>query len=382
MGVAGAGIFGITAALALRQRGYEVTVFDPGPIPHPLAESTDISKIIRLEYGDDEVYTALMEQALERWRTWSAAHLFHETGVMFLRRSPLERGSFEQDSFALLTRRGHRVERLDRSAIGSRFPAWGSDFVEGTYNAQGGWAESGRVVALLADVARDAGVRLAPGTVPTALVEKGGRVVGLRDGEGDAHPSDFVVVAAGAWTQHLLPFMAPHLRSVGQPVFHLAPADAAAFAHERFPVFGADIARTGYYGFPANQDGLVKIANHGPGRPMHPGSADRVVSQPETIALRDFLWRAIPALAAAPIAATRICVYGDTLDQHLWIAPDPDRPGLVVAAGGSGHAFKFAPLLGDLIADALEGRVHPRFRWRPEIAAASGKGEERARHQG
>jgi glycine/D-amino acid oxidase-like deaminating enzyme len=379
--VAGAGIFGITAALALRQRGYDVTVFDPGPLPHPLAESTDISKIVRLEYGDDEVYTALMEKALARWRTWSAASLFHETGVMFLRRSPLEPGSFEHDSFAMLTRRGHAVQRLDGRDIARRFPAWGRGFVEGTYNPQGGWAESGRVVAFLARLAQDAGARLAPGTALARVVEEGGRVVGLQTADGGVHRSDFVLVAAGSWTQHVLPFMAPCLRSVGQPVFHLAPADVAPYAHERFPVFGADIARTGYYGFPANDAGLVKMANHGPGRPMHPGSPERVVTEEETDRLRAFLRDGIPGLAAAPIAATRVCVYGDTVDQHFWIAPDPDRRGLVVAAGGSGHGFKFAPLLGDLIADAVEGQVHPRFRWRPEIAE-QGRGEERARHQG
>ncbi len=379
--VAGAGIFGITAALALRQRGYDVTVFDPGPIPHPLAESTDISKIVRLEYGDDEIYTELMESALARWRTWSASSLFHETGVMFLKRSSLEPGSFEHDSLALLTRRGHAVQRLDRSDIQRRFPAWGSGFVDGTYNPQGGWAESGRVVALLGRLARDAGVVLSPGTALARIVETDGRVVGVQSMAGEIHRSDIVVVAAGSWTQHLLPFLAPCMRSVGQPVFHLAPAQAALFAHERFPVFGADIARTGYYGFCANDAGVVKIANHGLGRPMHPESADRVVSEHEIARLRAFLRDAIPALVDAPIAATRVCVYGDTVDQHFWIAPDPDRPGLVVAAGGSGHAFKFAPLLGDLIADAVEGEVHPRFRWRPEIAG-QGRGQERARHQG
>jgi sarcosine oxidase / L-pipecolate oxidase len=60
-------------------------------------------------------------------------------------------------------------------------------------------------------------------------------------------------------------------------------------------------------------------------------------------------------------------VYCDSWDGHFWIAPDPARQGLVLATGGSGHAYKFAPLLGDLIADAVGGRVQPRFRWRPEI---------------
>jgi glycine/D-amino acid oxidase-like deaminating enzyme len=380
VGVVGAGIFGITAALSLERRGFDVTVLDPGPIPHPLAESTDISKIVRLEYGDDEIYTGLMERALALWRAPPFAPLLHETGVLFLRRSKLEPGGFEHDSLEVLTRRGHAVESLERDAIARRFPAWSADFTHGTYNPRGGWAESGRVVERLCAVARDAGVWIAEGTEIDRVVEEGRRVTGVRTKGGDELRFDFVVTALGSWTQHLLPSLAPCLRSVGQPVFHLAPEDPAAFAASRFPVFGADIAGTGYYGFPTSDRGIVKIANHGKGRPMHPGSPDRVVSEAETAALRRFLETAIPSLARAPVVSTRICVYGDTNDQHFWIAPDPERPGLVVAAGGSGHAFKFAPLLGDLVADAVEGKVHPRFRWRPEIG--EGRGEERARHQG
>lgn len=377
--IVGGGIFGITAALALRRRGFEVTVFDPGPIPHPLAESTDISKIVRLDYGSDETYTTLMERALEGWRSWSARSFFHETGLLFLRRSPLALGAFEHHSYELLRRRGHEVERLDRAAISRRFPAWNADsFVDGYFNPQGGYAESGRVVSHLAREASEQGVRLAAGTAVTRIIETDSRVIGIETGAGDIIASDFVVVAAGSWTPHLLPFMKDHFHSVGQPVFHLAPSDPSRFAASVFPVFGADIARTGYYGFPANADGIVKIANHGLGREMHPDSEERVVSQRETEALRLFLEDAIPALAAAPIAATRVCVYCDTRDQHFWIAPDPERRGLVVAAGGSGHAFKFAPLVGDLIADALEGKVLPPFAWRVE----SKKGEEQARHQG
>src|SRR5579859_8186850 len=80
--VVGAGIFGVTAAIELRRRANEVTLVDPGPVPHPLAASTDISKIVRLDYGADEAYTAWMERALERWRAWNAdlgKTLFHET---------------------------------------------------------------------------------------------------------------------------------------------------------------------------------------------------------------------------------------------------------------------------------------------------------------
>jgi glycine/D-amino acid oxidase-like deaminating enzyme len=164
-------------------------------------------------------------------------------------------------------------------------------------------------------------------------------------------------------------------------VFHLVPADPAPFAAERFPVFGADIAETGYYGFPLSREGVVKIANHGVGRTVHPGDeTERVVTAEDEAALRAFLAETFPALAGARIARTRVCVYGDTWDGHFWIDADPDREGLVIAAGGSGHGFKFAPVLGDVIADAAEGKTHPKFRHRPGVRPA--RTEEAARHHG
>src|SRR6187431_2013848 len=99
--VVGGGIFGVTAALAMRERGHDVSLHDPGPLPHPLAESTDISKVVRLDYGADEDYTALMERALDGWRGWNAAWrepLFHETGVLFVCRDEMAPGGFEYES--------------------------------------------------------------------------------------------------------------------------------------------------------------------------------------------------------------------------------------------------------------------------------------------
>jgi len=98
--------------------------------------------------------------------------------------------------------------------------------------------------------------------------------------------------------------------------------------------------------------------------------------------LREFLSITFPALADAPIVYTRICLYCDTNDGHFWIAPDPERPGLIIAAGDCGHGFKFAPVLGEIIADAAEGRSNPlqeKFRWRPEMALGSGTDAARFR---
>ncbi|HWC74311.1 MAG TPA: FAD-dependent oxidoreductase, partial [Gemmatimonadales bacterium] len=169
--------------------------------------------------------------------------------------------------------------------------------------------------------------------------------------------------------------------STGHPVFHLAPRNRDAFVPERFPVFCADVQNTGYYGFPAHpQSGVVKIARHAVGRPMHPESPERAVTEEETQQLREFLMGTFPALHDAPIVYTRICLYCDSADGHFWVARDPERPSVVIASGDSGHAFKFAPVLGPLIADVVQGRTDPlqsRFRWRPGVRP--GRWEEATR---
>lgn len=382
--ILGGGVFGATAALEFRARGAAVTLCDPGPLPHPLAESTDLSKIVRADYGADAAYTALGLAALAGWRRWNEAWpvpRFHETGVAFLTRAPMAPGEFEHDSFALLTAQGHPLERLDAAAIARRFPALGNGaHVDGYWNPSGGWAESGAVVADLLAQAQAAGVAIRAGVAVTALADDGARVRGaIVDGARVA--ADLVLVCAGAWTTTLVPELAGPLRATGQPVFHLAPADPTMFAPARFPVFGADLARTGWYGFPLT-DGVVKLANHGTGVAIDPAApaAARVVRASDEAALREFLRAALPALAGAPIVRRRLCVYGDTADGHFWIAPHPTRAGLAVAAGGSGHAFKFAPVLGPLIADLATGVPHPlaaRCRWRPELTEP--RSEEAAR---
>lgn len=381
--VVGAGVFGLSAALELRARGHGVSVLDPGPVPHPLAASTDISKVIRLEYGPDEAYMALMEEARDGWLRWNAewdaegvGPLYHETGVVMVCREPMAAGGFEFESWQLLRTRGHHPERLDAAELARRFPAWSTGrFVDGFVHAKGGYAESGPVVAALAGRARRAGVTLLEGRRMAALATHGGRVTGVTDERGAVVAGDHVVLAAGAWTGKLHPELGVCVTPTGHPVFHLQPRDGSLFAAERFPTFTADVARTGYYGFPRQRDGVVKVANHGRGTRLD-ADAPRAVAQDEHRRLRAFLADTFPALADAPIVYTRLCLYADTQDEDFWIARDPGCDGLTVATGGSGHGFKFAPVLGPLIADAVEGRPNPRlakFRWRPDVRLARGR---------
>lgn len=364
--VVGGGIFGVAGALELARRGRRVALLDQGRVPHVDAASTDLSKIVRLEYGSDAFYMALMEDALRGWRALNerwGAELFHETGFVVLSSAPMAAGSFELESFALLGARGHAVERLDADEIPRRFAAWRPGaYVDGYHNPAGGWAESGAVVSRFVQDALTAGVTLREGVEVTGLIDDRAAVRGVVTTDGPV-PAELVVVASGAWTASLLPELAGVLGVVGQPVLHFAPRDLAPFSAPAFVPWAADIARTGWYGFPATQ-GVVKVANHGPGIPVDP-RGPRVVPDAAEPRFRAFLAGALPALASAPKARDRLCLYCESFDGDLFIARHPERAGLVVAAGGSGHGFKFAPVLGRLIADAADGLDGPpRFRWR------------------
>ena len=372
--VVGAGINGVTAAIELKKRGHEVLLIDPGPLPHTLAASTDISKVVRAAYGADVDYTALAERSIKLWRKWNnefGVELYHETGAMFVRRSEMKPGDFEYESFKMLQQRGDKVERMNSGQLAKRFPACNPElFQDGVLEFEAGYAESGRAVAALIERAKSDGVELRENARFAHLDQSDGRVKGIVLDNGQRIGGERVVTAVGAWTPYLLPFTKKYFRSTGQPVFHLKPPRPDLFAPERFPVFGADITMTGYYGFPINRDGILKIANHGPGREMSPESPQRAVTSEQEENLRRFLSWAFPVLADVPIVYTRLCMYCETHDGDFWIAPDPEREGLVIAAGDCGHGFKFAPVLGELIADAVEARPNPileKFRWRPEI---------------
>src|SRR5690348_12249894 len=222
--VVGAGINGVIAAIELRRRDHDVVLVDPGPLPHPLAASTDISKAVRAAYGADEEYTELAERSIKRWRQWNrefGTELYHEVGVMFVRQRALKPGDFEYESLSLLRRHGQKVERMDSTEAWKRFPAWNAQlYRDGVLELEAGYAESGRVVARLVDHAKELGVELRQEVKFAVLDESAGRVRGVvvedsrrngvpRDADSFGNTSriaaDRVVMAVGAWTPYLLP---------------------------------------------------------------------------------------------------------------------------------------------------------------------------------
>lgn len=372
--VVGSGVFGASAALELRARGLDVVLVERSSSLHPDASSTDVSKMVRMDYGSDVFYHELAEAALDGWDRWNhdwPVPAYHDEGFLVLAPGPMEPGGFEYESWRVLRDRGYEPERLDSEVIAHRYPLWNADrYPDGYLSRRGGWAPSGAVVQRLLYLCDESGVRRRVGRV-TQLVDEGARVTGVTiDPSGGASSEQItaeeVVVCTGAWTPALVPAVGELARSVAQPVLHFGVPDPDGFRGSSFPPFAADISGTGWYGFPAADYGFVKLGHHSDGTVVVPDEKGEVPAAHIERA-RDFLQDALPALADAPVVGSRMCLYCDTFDGDLLIARHPSREGLTIATGGSGHAFKFAPVLGSIVADVVLDRPNrwaPRFSWR------------------
>jgi glycine/D-amino acid oxidase-like deaminating enzyme len=370
--IVGGGAFGLSAALELARRGHAVHLLEPspGPAPRDEAASTDQSKAVRMDYGGDLFYTEFGEQALAAWPEFDRGHetpTFHREGWLLTTPRPMQPGEFEHDSYQLLRNRGHVLQRLTDGDLRRRLIAWSPEaLVDGYLNPSDGWVDSTAVCLRLVAMAEAAGVVIERGVAVHELLLEGGQVVGVQRADGIHRRAATVIVCAGAWTPQLVPWLADRMQPVAQPLCYFEPSDPRPFWAERFPPWAADIGRAGWYGFPVADNGLVKVGHHGTGEHRSP-DGPRVVSASMVERFRAFLATALPGLANAPLAATKVCFYCDTFDGNFWIDHDPQHPGLVVAAGGCGHAFKFTPLLGGIIADVVERRPNSRahrFRWR------------------
>jgi sarcosine oxidase/L-pipecolate oxidase len=198
-----------------------------------------------------------------------------------------------------------------------------------------------------------------------------------------------VVLATGAWSASLLPDLTGLIEARGQAVvqFALTPSQVPKLSPQC--VWAADISKTGFYGFPANANGLMKIANHGEGYTRMYATGKGEVSVPRTALshaggnaipvdalerFRVFFAEHFPALNELDIANTRMCWYCDSFDGHFIISQVPSNGNVIVATGGSGHAFKFAPIIGRIVVDAMNGVENFRtskFRWRVPAAVRS-----------
>ena len=357
VGIVGAGIFGLAAALELRARGHDVAVFEQGETPNERASSTDVSKTIRRLYGTNAAYVELAERAGAQWRRWQdrlGESFYTQTGQLEIVRNfdPEDR---MYQSWQFLTARGAGVQVLSPREVRRRFPQFAVEPGEtGVFDPWAGFVASGRAVGALASLARSEGITIREHT-PILAVDDVAAAAQVR-WTSETASFDRAIVAAGPWVGRLVPEVGNQVRITRQQMAFFRPVDPRPFAPGTMPVWGINPDTDGWYGHPLLQEGYVKVAND-----LREEDADPDVTRQVSPAFLEraaaFVARRLPALAGGAPVGGRACLYANTPDHHFVI--DYVSPRVLVAGGGSGHGFKFGGSIGPVIADALEGRVNP-----------------------
>ena len=301
--IIGGGIFGMSTAVELAKRKYKVGLINPDSIPHHLAASTDITKVVRMEYGSDMEYFRMAEICMQRWQEWNeffGVQLYHEVGLMMLCKEKMEteRQTFERNSFENLVANGYETNRMDAQALAKRFPALKEGtYKDGNYNPKAGYVASSLVIETLATYARSLGVDIHEGQTADSFEIEKGRLRAVNTKEGKTFKCGHSIVAAGANTPFLVPELKPYIKVTGHPVFWVKPDNPFNFTPPQFGVFMADISNSGWYGFPfSDKHGIVKIAKHADGLILHPDKDTRRVTNEEIADFRTFLTPYFPRI--------------------------------------------------------------------------------------
>jgi sarcosine oxidase len=330
--VVGGGVFGTSSARELAARGFEVSLIEQYAPGHLRSASGGDTRLLRFSHAEFEWYTLLARRALDLWRELEARsglRLFDRVGVAWFDSGE---GDFSVRSQATLQRLGIACERLSPEEARRLYPSLGGDDLRSVLlEPDAGVLHARRATRALAE-----GLRIEPG----------------RASPDDPPAADVVVWACGSWLPALFPGLVDQ-RISRRDVFFVG-VDAS---WARTPGFcDYDSA---FYGH-GDLAGLgMKVSPDHDREEIDPDRLERL-PDPGALALaRAYLARRFPALAEAPVIASRVCQYDLTADAHFLLARHPEQENWWLLGGSSGHGFKHGPALAEYLADCIEGLREP-----------------------
>ena len=352
MVVVGVGGMGSAALHHLARRGRTVLGLERFDLLHEHGSSHGLTRIIRLAYFEHPDYVPLLRRAYELWRELESdagEQLLHTTGILEGGGPILEgvlRSCAEHDI-------AHEV--LNGAEVAARFPAFRlPDDVHVVYQADGGFVVPERCVVEHVEGAlrHGATLRARERVLDWEEHENGVRV---RTDRG-AVDADQLVVTAGAWSDSLARLPHGSVKPVRQALAWFQPTRPELFTPGRMPVFNLILDGDHFYGFPTFGIPGVKLGRYE--RQGESGDPDGISREPtvdDEVRLRELAGSYLPE-GAGPTVALKTCLFELSPDEHFLIGRHPEFERVVVAAGFSGHGFKFCSVVGEILADlAVDG---------------------------
>lgn len=363
--VIGAGVFGSWCASFLRRSGANVLLLEQHAPGHSRSSSGGESRIIRMGYGSDEIYTRMSQRSMVLWRelfSRTREDLFVKTGVLWL--AP-HGDPYTAASEATLRRLGIRAEHLDHTELTRRFPRIRCDGVDwALWEPDSGILMARRAVAATVKDAINAGVQYQTGSVaPPASSGREGKLSAITTLGGEKTSAGSFVFCCGPWLPKVFPeLLGDRLFLTRQEVFFFGtPAGDTSFQSPQFPTWLEMSA--GMYGMPDLEARGAKLAIDTHGAAFDPDTGDRAPSSEGLRKARAYLDRRFPALANAALTETRVCQYENTSNGDFLIDRHPEWKNVWMVGGGSGHGFKHGPAVGEYVAGLLNGRRDPEARF-------------------
>jgi sarcosine oxidase len=361
--VAGLGAMGSAAAFHLARRGVRVLGLDRFAPPHAFGSSHGATRIIREAYFEHPIYVPMVQRSYVLWRELeerSGTPLLQETGGLMIGRPD---SALVQGAIRSAETHGLKHALLSAKEVHRRFPALRPERdMVAVWEPRAGMLFPDACISTHLALARRHGAVLRL-SEPVLNWQADGDGVSVSSARGE-HRARQLIVTAGAWVGSMLPGLDLPF-SIERQVLHWFDVVGARdpFTAERCPIhlWQFDGGRF-FYGFPDLGSGVKAGFHHG-GEITTVETVWREVAAAEVEAVRGVMRRFVPG-ADGPLRASAVCLYTNTPDEHFWIDRHPAHPQVLVASPCSGHGFKFAPAIGEVLADLATGEP-PRFDLTP-----------------